>query len=140
MDDPAANDSLSPKEHHERVSKLVGGYTAFVAALLVTVFAKGDDHSSLWTVIVISLLALSLPSLVAWTLLDFVIRVRQQRQKSMFRGLAIGLGFYPSLIAIAILIGNFSRIAAVLFGLLVAFWRLAVHTVAIVGQDKESDL
>jgi hypothetical protein len=136
---PSTDDLLSPKEHHERVSKLGGAYTAFIAALLIAMFARGDDHPSLWVVVVISLLGLSLPSLVAWMLLDFVIRVRQGRQKSSFRGLAIALGFYPSLIAIAILIGRFSRIAAVLFGLLVIFWRIAIPTVAVIGEDKKSE-
>src|SRR5712692_8572833 len=74
----SATDFPPPKEQHERVSKLFGGYTAFVAALLVATFAKSHDYPRSW--IVISLLALSLPSLVAFNLLDFTIRVIQGRR------------------------------------------------------------
>ena len=105
---------------HERWTRLVGGYTAFIAALLVATFAKSNDYPRSW--IVISLLALSLPSLVALMLLDYTVRVVQGRRKSFFRGLAAALGFLPSLAAIAILIGHFSLIAAALFLLLTLFW------------------
>ena len=88
----------------------------------------------------ISLLALSLPSLTALIILDFVVRVRQKRKGSMYRGLAAALGFFPSLSGMMILIGHFSVIAAVLFGLLVAFWALMIYAVAIVGGDPHSTI
>jgi len=132
------NSAIDQKEMHERWAKLVGGYTAFVTAVLVTMFAKSNEYPS--AKIVISLLALSLPSLVALTLLDFIVRVSQSRKKSMFRGLASFLGFLPSLLAVAILIGHFSVVAAVLFLLLIVFWCLMIYTVAYVGRDQESDV
>src|SRR5437660_129599 len=101
------------KEQHERVLKLVGGYIAFVAALLVAISAKSNDYSRAW--VIISLLALSLPSLVAFLSLDFIVRVNQARKASYYRGLAFFLGFLPSFLAITILIGHFSVIAAVCF-------------------------
>ena len=58
----------------------------------------------------------------------------------MFRGLASFLGFLPSLLAVAILIGHFSVVAAVLFLLLIVFWCLMIYTVAYVGRDQESDV
>ena len=128
----------STKEEHERRLNLVAGYTAFVAALLVAVFAKSSDYPRSW--IVISLLAASLPSLVARMLLDYIILVRQRRRKSLFRGLAFDLGFVPSLIGIAVLIGHFSKIAAVLFLLLVAFWSLAIDVTVFLGFDQESEM
>jgi hypothetical protein len=129
----------SRKEHHERASKLFGGYIAFVAALLVTVFAKSSDYPRAW--IVISLLALSLPSLVALNLLDFRIRVIQGRQKSASRGLAFALGFLPSLAAVAILIGHYSVVAAILFVLLTLFWSLTLDVVTYLGaKDPESEV
>jgi hypothetical protein len=97
---------ISPREQHERQSKLVGGYTAFVAALLVATFANSKDYSHAW--IVISLLAVSLPSLIAYMLLDFVVQVKQMRKRSAFRGVAAGLAFLPSLLGITSLIGHFS--------------------------------
>jgi len=105
MNTQEPDSSESRKEQHERVSKLFGGYTAFVAALLVATFAKSHDYPRSW--IVISLLALSLPSLVAFNLLDFTIRVIQGRRGSAFRGLSFALGCLPSLAAVSILIGHF---------------------------------
>jgi hypothetical protein len=126
-------------EEHERFSKLLGGYTAFVAAILVATFAKSGDYPRAW--VVISLLALSLPSLVACMLLDFIVRVKQTRKKSVYRGLAFALGFGPSLLGIAILIGHFSVIASVLFVLLTAFWCLLIFSVAILGSgNPKSDI
>jgi Kef-type K+ transport system membrane component KefB len=127
------------EEQHERWTKLVGGYTAFVAALLIATFAKSNDYPR--SRIVISLLALSLPSLVAQTLLDYKVRVVQGRQKSLFRGLAAALGFFPSLAAIAILIGHFSSIAAALFLFLTLFWALVMDIVTFLGaSDPKSDV
>ena len=60
------SDLESPSERneiHERGMKLAGGYLAFVAALLVAAVAKSNDYRLAW--LVVSLLALSLPSLVA---------------------------------------------------------------------------
>jgi hypothetical protein len=127
------------KETHERRSRLIGGYAAFVAALLVATFAKSNDYPHSW--IVISLLALSLPSLIARILLDFIVLVKQGRQKSAFRGLAAALGFLPSLAAMAILIGHFSLIAAALFLLLTLFWALAIDVVTFLGAgDPKSEV
>ena len=133
--DPAAQH----KEFHERRARLIGGYTAFVAAILVATFAKSNDYPRSW--IVISLLALSLPSLLAWNLLDFIVLVKQGRDKSAFRGVAAALGFFPSVVAMAILIGHFSLIAAALFLLLILFWALAIDVVTFLGAgDRKSDV
>jgi hypothetical protein len=133
MNQPNLDPAAERSEQHERGSKLLGGYTAFVAALLVAAFAKSSDYPRSW--IVISLLAVSLPSLVALNLLDFIVRVKQGRQKSASRGLAAALGFLPSLAAISILIGHFSMIAAALFLLLTLFWALALDAVTYLGSS-----
>lgn len=130
---------LSPDEQHERNSKLFGGYAAFVAALLVSMVAMAKDYPRAW--LVIALLAVSLPSLFAHLLLDFTVRKIQRRKNSMYRGLAFAFGMFPSLAAIAILVGHFSIIAAVLFVLLILFWSLAIDVVTFVGgQDRQSDI
>src|SRR5208283_1342203 len=118
------SDSESPSERNEfreRGMKLAGGYLAFVAALLVAAIAKSNDYRLAW--VVISLLAVSLTSLVALILIDFVVPVRQGRPTNAMRGLACGLGFSPSLAAIAVLVGHFSVIAAALFVLLTLYCR-----------------
>lgn len=131
-------DLSTPREQHERLSKLAGGYIAFVAALLVATFANSKEYSRAW--IVISLLAVSLPSLIAYVLLDFIVRARQMRNKSGVRSLAAGLGILPSLLGIAVLIGHFSVIAAVLFGLITLFWGVAFDVVAYLGRYPGSDI
>src|SRR5271156_6301745 len=109
MNNASTDTPLSPYEEHDRVSKMWGGYTAFVAALLVAVMAISRDLPHARTII--SLLALALPSLVAYMLLNFKVRVAQKRKGSMFRGLALLLGMLPSLAAITMVIGHFSVIA-----------------------------
>ena len=52
----------------------------------------------------------------------------------MFRGLAHALCGIPSLLGMAILIGHFSVIAAVLFVLLTLFWALALDVVTYLGS------
>ena len=99
---------LPPPDQHERNTKLIGGYTAFVSALLAVMVSNRNDWPRAW--LPISLLALSLPSLVAYMLLDFVVRVVQGRKASAYRGLAILLGFTPSLAGITIVVGHFSWI------------------------------
>jgi hypothetical protein len=138
-----STDSAQLKEEYERRAKLFGGYTAFVAALLVATIvkvadAKGADYPHAY--VVIGLLAVSLPSLVAMDFLDFIVRVRQQREKSMYRGLATGLGFGPSLLGIAGLIGHFSVIAGVLFGILVVFWCIVIDVVVFRGYEPKADI
>jgi UDP-N-acetylmuramyl pentapeptide phosphotransferase/UDP-N-acetylglucosamine-1-phosphate transferase len=127
------------KEIHERGTKLAGGYLAFVAALLVAAVARSNDYRLAW--LVISLLALSLPSLVALILIDFVVSVRQGRPTNAMRALAFGLGFSPSLAAIAVLVGHFSVIAAALFVLLTLYWSLTIFAAAIDGtNDRKSEV
>ena len=123
------NDYASLKEDHEHVAKLLNGYTAFVAALLIATIAKSDDYPRAY--IVITLLASSLPSMVALLILDFHVRVNQGRKASMFRGLAVFLGFLPSLFGIAMLIGHFSLVGGVLFLVLTLFWLICVFGVAV---------
>lgn len=122
MDKPILDPSLI--EDYERQAKLIGGYTAFVAGLLVATIAKSGEYPRAY--IVIALLAVSLPSLIAWMRIDFIVRVAQARTKSGFRSLAGGLGILPSFTGIAILIGHFSILAAVLFVLLSLFWALII--------------
>lgn len=135
MNDASTENPLSLSEEHDRVLKVFGGYTAFAAALLVAVMAVSTDlpHAR----VIISLLAVSLPSLVAYMLLDFKVRVAQKRKGSMFRGLALLLGFLPSLAAIIIVICHFSVIAAVLFTLLSVIWFLVIDVVTYLGFRSE---
>jgi hypothetical protein len=135
------NDSplgLSPKEEHERVWQLWGGYTAFIAALLIATMATSGDYPHARPII--SFLAISLPSLVAYMFLDFTVRVKQRRIGSMFRGLAIVLGLVPSLVGITMVIGHFSLIAGVLWVLLAVFWFLVLDVVTFLGARPGSTI
>jgi hypothetical protein len=121
------------KEIYERGVKLAGGYLAFVAALLVATVAKSKEYSLAW--VVISLLAVSLPSLFALILIDLFVRVKQGRPTNAMRALAFGLGFSPSLAAIAVLVAHFSVMAAALFVLLTLYWSLTIFAAAIDGTS-----
>jgi hypothetical protein len=139
MNDSTSLVRISPITEHERLLQLWGGYTAFIAALLVATMATSGDYPHAW--LIISLLALSLPSLVAYMLLDFTVRVKQRRIGSMYRGLSLLLGFLPSLVGTTMVIGHFSVLAAVLFVVLTAFWALMIITVEIIGfRDPTSDI
>jgi predicted membrane channel-forming protein YqfA (hemolysin III family) len=121
--------TMSLKEEHERFAHVCGSYTAFVAALLIATIAKGNEYPRAY--IVITMLASSLPSLVALVFLDHHVSVVQTRKKSAFRGLAALLGFVPSLLGIATLIGHFSLTGGVLFLLLTFFWFLCIFGVVL---------
>lgn len=125
-----------PIEEHERREKLFRGYTAFIVALLVAVIVTSNDYPH--AQIVIALFSVSVPSLVALMLLDFIVIVRQGRRKSFFRGVAVLLGFVPSLLSMTILIGHVSVIAAILFAVSTLFWCLAIDVVVFLGS-KRSD-
>jgi hypothetical protein len=127
-----SSEDLPLGEQHDRNAKLVGGYFAFVAALLAVVFAKSNEYPLAW--LVISLLAVSLPSLSALVILDFRVRVADERKVNRYLGLAAFLGFSPSIIAIAILVGHFSVVAAILFLLLVGFWCPVILAAAGIGH------
>ena len=122
---------MSPKEDHDHLAKLFNGYTAFVTALLFATIAKSAEYPRAW--VVITLLASSLPSLVAWVRLDYHVCVNQGRKASGFRGLALLLGLLPSLLGITILIGHFSITGGALFLVLTVFWTACVFGVAVAG-------
>jgi hypothetical protein len=90
--------------------------------------------------LIVSLLAVSLPSLVSWLLLDFVVRVKQGRKGSIVRGLAIMLGLAPSLVALVLMLGSFSWLAAVFFLVLIAWWFLALDVVTYLGTRRNSEI
>lgn len=128
----------SSKEQLERNYKLIGGYAAFVAALVaIALLSPPAWH---WAWIPMSLLALSLPSLIAFLLLDFGARVLQRRQVSMFRGLSLALGLLPSLMGIEILICHLSWIAGISFAALTLFWLAITCAVAVSGSNIKPDI
>jgi hypothetical protein len=135
MDDSSSHSPAPQKKEHER---LWGGYTAFIAALLVATTATSRDFPHAW--VIISLLAVSLPSLVAYMLLDFTVRVKQNREGSVFRGLACVFGIFPSFVAATMVIGHFSVIAGLLFILLALFWIFVIDIVTFIGSNPESHI
>jgi len=138
-------------EHYDSVSaplnddvyklraKRVGAYIGFVVAVLVATLALSATYRR--ASIVIPLLALSLPSLVAFLMLDYHVIMRQKRRVSTTRGLAFGLGFIPSVTAISMLVGHFSFTAGVLFPILIVFWFLAIDRLVFLGhRSPKSDV
>lgn len=128
----AAVPSLQPT--HERVTKLHGAYTAFIAAGIVS-FISGDPHITTqgW---VICLWCLSLPWLVTLLLLDYIVRERQKRESSASRGFATLLGYGLSNLGTAALIGFYSWTAAAIFLVSLPVCALYLNEVAGLGGRK----
>lgn len=134
---PEQKHSRCEKEHERRL-KLTGGYAGFVAALFITTLAVSGTYAHAW--IVGSLLVVSLPSLIAFIVLDFTIRVRQKRKKSAALGLAFVLGFLPSFCGIVMVIGHLSIVAAVLFVLVTVYWVLRHDRIVYLNPGEQSDM
>ncbi|VWD62354.1 hypothetical protein [Burkholderia contaminans] len=128
-----------PAEVHAVRSKMIGAYTAFVAATLIASITNSVAIGG--GKLVICLFSISLPALVGHLLLDRTVTVIQQRKTSAYRGAALGLGIVPSLMAFAILIGHVSIVGAVLFVVGCVYWLLVVDVVTAAGaRDKNSTI
>jgi amino acid transporter len=124
---------------HERGIKIINAYIAFILSLLLALTFKNENIE--YSNTIISLIALSLPSLIVINFIDYIVRVKQERKNSMFRGLAVGLGFIPSLVAIILFIASFSIIASILFTILIIFWIIILDIVTYLGfKHKNSDI
>lgn len=129
----------TPVELHTVRSKLIGAYTAFVAGALIASITNSVAIGG--GKLVICLFSLSLPALVGHLLLDRTVTVIQQRNTSAYRGAALGLGIFPSIIAFTILIGHVSVVGAVLFVLGCIYWSFVVDVVTAAGaRDKNSTM
>jgi hypothetical protein len=122
------------KVAHDRVVRIHGTYSAFIAAAVVSLIS-GDGHIKTegWA---IALWTLSLPWLVAYLLLDFSVRTQQKRQKSATRGLTAMLGYALSNLGTAAILANFSWIAAAGFIVSILVCILYVSEVAVLGFHK----
>ncbi|NPT62460.1 hypothetical protein [Paraburkholderia elongata] len=125
----------TPEELHSLRSRMFGAYTAFVAAaLLASITNSGVIGGGR---LVVSLLALSLPALVAQLLLDRTVTVIQRRKVSLYRGLARWIGFVPSIAAFTLLVGHVSVVGAVFFALGCFYWFFVVDVVTAAGAKSE---
>lgn len=124
---------------HERGSKIINAYIAFILSLLLAITFKNESIE--YSTMIISLITISLPSLLVINFLDYIVRVKQERKNSLFRGLAAGLGFIPSLIAIILFVASFSIISSIIFTLLILFWIIVLDIVTYLGfKHKSSDI
>ncbi len=119
---------------HERVAMLHGAYTAFIAAAFVSLIS-GDGHikTENWA---ICLWALSLPWLVSFLLIDFIVRKKQNREKSATRGLMLLFGYGFSNLGTAALIAYYSWIAAIIFLISIPICSIYIHEVAGLGWHE----
>ena len=122
---------LDQQPSHERVSKLHGAYSAFIAAAVISLIS-GDGHlsSAGWA---ICLWTLSLPWLISFILLDYIVRERQKRPVSAVRGLAILLGYGLSNAGTAALLTSYSWIAAIIYLISLPICMLYIHEVGGLG-------
>jgi hypothetical protein len=129
----------TPTEVHAVRLRIIGAYTAFVAATLISSITNASAIGG--GKLVVCLLSVSVPALVGHLLLDRTITVTQQRKKSAYRGAALGAGIFPSVIAFALLIGHVSAVGAVIFVLGCVYWFFVVDVVTAAGaRDKDSTI
>jgi hypothetical protein len=120
------------REWWSRRAKMFGAYIAFVAALMVAVATTDANLSTKSTAV--SLLAISLPFLVATVAVDFIIIMVQDRHDSATRGLFVAGGFLTSFAGIGYLVGAFSWTAAWIFWTAVLVGALLVARVGAIGK------
>ena len=116
-------------------AKALGGYIAFIAALIVALLS-GDGHIKTEGA-AICFCILSLPPLIALFCLDRIVRALQKREKSAVRGLMALMGLGLSTIGIASILWHFSVFAAILYPIGIAVSTLYVHEVAGLGWYKK---
>ena len=115
-------------DQHHRIHTIIVGYTAFVFAFLLGLASFADKTGNVS--IVMGLLLISLPALISFTLMDFIVRVKQKREGSAFRGMAWFTGFGPSLVALGLFVWPYAPWASIAFGVSIPFWGFAITEVA----------
>ena len=102
------------EDEHDKMMRIHGVYTSFIAAAAVAVIAsrgyKGGAEA--WAFV---LWIFSLPCLASYMLLDFIVRVSQRRRLSATRGVMLALGYSLSNIGIGVALMPFSWIASVAY-------------------------
>lgn len=120
---------------HERIERLHGAYVTFIAAGILALIS-GDGHIKSEG-LTICLWAVSLPPLVTYLLIDYIVRERQKRPASAARGMMLFFGYGLSTAGTVGLLWSFSRIAAVVYAVAVPFCCLVGLRVAFF-RDRES--
>jgi len=126
--------AMTSQPSHERVAKLHGAYTAFIAAAIISLIS-GDGHikSEDWA---ICLWALSLPWLISFLLLDYIVRERQKREKSAIRGFTSLLGYGFSNLGTAALLTHYSWLVAIIYVVTILICAIYIHEVASLGWNE----
>ena len=123
---------------NRRFEFLISGYIAFVMTMLAITMNQGQDMKDFG--LIIALLFLSLPSLVSSLLVDYIVRVKQERKHSMIRGLSFLFGFGFSFAGLVILLSNYSHIASILFVFEIVFWFALIDFLVYKGRIKDSSI
>jgi len=116
-------------------------HTAYIAFILALIFAlvSGSDNITNKTLIV-CLLFCSLPSLLTFMSLDYIVAIEQKRPGSFSRGVSRILGYVPSIVGIILLIGSYSWIASIIFVLLTVTWMFTIPYVLKKGCSPNSQI
>ena len=128
---PWEREKLTPTQEHERMLKIFGAYTGFIAAGVMALVDSRAHSPSITSAM--CLWIFSLPPLVSYLLLDYHVRVRQKRKKSATRGIMLATGFGLSNFGIVALLTAYSWVAAAIYFLLLFGWPLLIREVAGLG-------
>jgi predicted membrane channel-forming protein YqfA (hemolysin III family) len=127
--------SLTEREQdHERVSNILGGYTAFIAAALLTMISA--DRGNGYDVWAISFWFISLPYLCGALLIDFRIKVEQKRKHSKILSYVCMAGLLLSHIGNTAIIASFSWLAAMFLLLSIFVVGFLTHEVTVLGGNE----
>lgn len=127
------------EEDHDKMMRVHGVYTSFIAAAAVAVIASRGYKSGAeaWAFV---LWIFSLPCLASYMLLDFIVRVSQRRHSSATRGVMLGFGYTLSNIGIGVALMPFSWIASVSYMLLFLTCIALVRHVIDHGRSPGSEI
>lgn len=127
---------LEPKLQNKVFDRYITGYIAFVITILIT--ALNLDVKLRHLNLVVSLLFLSLPPLILLIMLDYRIRIMQNRENSAIRGFAYFVGLGLSLLGFTIFLSNYSFLASILFPISIIGWFLLADFITYHGYKKDS--
>ena len=99
-------------------------YAAFLTATALFVSANAEINQYSW--IVLSLLAISIPSVIAYSGFARLTAEDKEHNPAIIASISMFLAYVPSILAISILFSKGSIIAALIFPLTALAWFVAV--------------
>ncbi|HKA63178.1 MAG TPA: hypothetical protein VKH83_12190 [Methylomirabilota bacterium] len=111
------------------------GYLVFVTALLMTVIVSSGSIAR--STFIVSVLAVSLPALIAWLYIESSGWMGPEPMCRIVRGVVVAIALTCSLVGFLATIWSFSRLGAFLVLVQIPLWYLAISAVAYIRDEAE---